>query len=76
MDKQDLLVFYNEITFIVKLLIRNKRKVCLHQRAFANIFNKYGIYCYNLKNKPKAKAYFWIADLLGNSIAYKNFISI
>lgn len=76
MSKQELFLFYNEIDAIVKYIIRYKRCVSLHQKAFANLFNRYGIYLYNLKNIPKAKAYFWIADLLGNSISYKNFISI
>lgn len=76
MTEKEKELFYKEINFLVKLIIRNKRTICLRQKDFANIFNRCGMIFYSLKNMPTAKACFWIAMELGNSIAFRNYLSI
>ena len=75
MSSQEKQIFYNEVESLVDYLKIYSKDVRKNQDAFAEKLNKSGVKLFFNKEKSRAKAFFWVAHLLGSPHAYGNLIS-
>ena len=68
-------VFCNEVKKLVDYIQLHPTAVFKSQDAFAEELNKSGVKLFFNKEKSRAKAFFWVAHLLGSPHAYGNLIS-
>lgn len=75
MTYKEKLLFNREVDFLFGVNQLLSKEICNNQVAFADELNRIGVKLFFNKEKTLAKAYFWVAHLLGNSHAYGNLIS-
>ncbi len=75
MCQKEQILFYQEVDKIIAFICNNSKLVSNNQKVFADYYNTLGVHLYYDKNQIKAKAYFWIAHMLGNKNAFGNLIS-
>lgn len=69
------LLFNSVVDFLFGVIQLHSKEICKNQVAFADELNRTGVNLFFSKEKALAKAYFWVAHLLGSSHAYGNLIS-
>lgn len=76
MNKKDISKFYDDVGTIVEVILNHANFVKMYQKDFAAYLNRLGIIFYNLNRYPKSKALFWVASVLGNHKAGKNYLCV
>ena len=75
MTSKEKFFFNNEVDFLFDLIQLHSKAISKNHVTFAEELNKSGVSLFFKKEKTLAKAFFWVAYLLGSTHAYRNFIS-
>lgn len=76
MTEKEICIYSDAIDYLVACIRHHSEYVCQNQSAFANELNKAGVQIFFKKDYPVAKACFWVARMLGNKHANRNWLCI
>ena len=76
MSEKELYLYYDVIDRLIAYIRHHSEYVCKNQSTFADELNKAGVQIFFMKDYPSAKACFWVARMLGNKHASRNWICI